>query len=96
MKKRILIVLLLLFLTACTKHLEEGIVIEKHFEEAHTVYLPTVIIINKVTRIIPRWISYDDRWYIIVQQDEKRDSWDVSEEVYDSVEIGDYVKREDV
>ena len=95
MKKRILIVLLLLFLTACT-NLEEGVVIEKHFEEAHNSYSPMIIIVNKATRIIPRWIYHADRWYIIVQQEEQKDSWDVSEEVYDSVEIGDYVKREDL
>lgn len=94
MKKNILIFLTLLFLSGCAKHLAEGTVIEKHYVEAHNTYSPIVMIVNKRTQIIPRWIRYSDRWYISVEMDNIQDQWDVTEEFYNSIKIGDWVSRE--
>ena len=93
MKK--IIPILLLLLTACSKPLYGGTVIEKCYEPAHKVYQP-IVIPGKNVLIIPHWIHYSDRWYIWIQNGEEKDSWDVTEEYYNSVEVGDYVTSDQV
>ena len=94
-KRGILIFLILIILTSCVNHLNEGIIIEKHYTKAYNLYSPMIIIVNKRTQIIPRWIYHPDRWYIVVQKDNVKDIWDITEEYYNSIEIGDYVKIEE-
>ena len=47
MKKVLLF--LLLFLTACSKPLYEGTVTDKHYDEAHRIYSPMIMNVNKRT-----------------------------------------------
>ena len=91
---RKVLLFLLLFLAACSKPLYEGTVTDKHYDEAHRIYSPMIMNVNKHTQIIPRWIHYPDRWYVSVQNGEEKDIWEVTEEYYDSVEVGDYITSE--
>ena len=95
MKKTLLIVIIgcILFLTGCSKTLNTGIVTDKKLSHAHKVYSPIIMRVNKHTQIIPRWINHPDRWFIYVQDGDDKDCWEVSEEYYGSVEIGDHVER---
>ena len=92
MKK--LVLFLLLMLTACSAPLYAGTVTEKVYTPAHKTYAPIVMIVNKTTRVIPRWVNHGDEWLVWIQNGEDRDSWTVSEEYYNSVEVGDYVTSE--
>lgn len=92
MKK--LVLFLLLLLTACSSPLYAGTVTEKVYSPAHKIYWPIYIRTNKSTQVIPHWIHYPDSWYILIQNEDKKDSWTVSEEYYNSVEVGDYVTSE--
>lgn len=86
------IVICLLILTGC-EHIDYGIVIDKSFSPAHKTYSPTIMHMNKTTRIIPRWIYHSDHWSILVQNDDGKEWWEVSEDHYNSVEIGSNVDR---
>ena len=88
-----IIVLVMLFaLTGCTS-VNNGIVVEKAFIAAHRTYAPMIMHIGRMTQIIPHWRSHPDSWRILVEKDDHREWWDVTEEFYNSVDIGDYVDR---
>ena len=94
MKKLMILLLfisMLVFLTGC-KSIDYGTVIEKSFTPAHRSYQPMVIV-GKHTMIIPRWISHPDRWSILIENEYGHDWWRVSEEYYNSVNVGDSVDR---
>lgn len=91
MKK--LILFLLFSLTACGATLHSGTVTEKRHIPAHNIYSP-IIISGKQIQVIPRWIHHDDMYYVWVQNGEDRDSWYVSEDYYNSVEVGDFITSE--
>lgn len=95
MKKILLIVIIVcvLFLTGCAKTLNAGIVTDKKFSPAHMVYMPIIMVINHKTHITPRWVHRSDKWFVYVQDGDDKDSWEVSEEYYESVQIGDHVER---
>ena len=95
MKKIQVIILLVLciFVLAGCKSIDNGTVIDKSYSPAHRSYQPMVMIVNKHTRIIPRWINHPDVWSILVENEDGRDWWNVSEDFYNSVEIGDKVDR---
>ena len=87
------IVLVMLFaLTGCTS-VDNGIVVEKAFTAAHRTYAPMIMHIGRTTQIIPHWRSHPDSWSILVENDDHREWWDVTEDFYNSVDIGDYVDR---
>lgn len=89
-----LVLIILLFLTAgCQKSIDHGIVKEKQYSPSHKVYQPMIMNAGKKTRIIPRWITKSDSWKILVENDDGSDWWIVSEEYYNTVEVGDYVER---
>ena len=94
--KRSLLVLLavvcMLMMAGC-KRIDYGTVVDKSFSPAHNTYLPMVVRAGKSTRVIPRWIHYSDRWAILVENEDGKDWWDVSENYYNSIEIGDAVDR---
>ena len=96
MNKRILSVLLILsiLLFFCGCGVTEGTVCAKDFTPAHNVYMPYTVIINKRVHVMPRWVHYNDRFSICVENEEgRRDWWTVSESYYNTVSVGDYVKR---
>jgi hypothetical protein len=95
MKKILLaftMVICLLILAGC-KHIDYGTVIEKSFSPAHKTYSPMIMHGNKTTRIIPRWIHHSDNWSILVENEDGKEWWEVSEAYYNSVEIGNNVDR---
>jgi len=97
MKK--IIVLLLIFLcsfivTGC-KTLDEGTVYSKTYMPAHTGIYFIAMRIGKTTQLIPRHTHHPDRWEICVEFEKDKDCWDVPEEFYDSVEIGEYIYKKD-
>lgn len=88
----IMVFVILFALTGCTS-INNGTVAEKAFKAAHRTYAPMIMRISKTTKIIPRWYSHPDSWRILVENDGHREWWDVTEEFYNSVDIGDYVDR---
>lgn len=94
MEMKKLFLLILLLLTACSEPLYSGIVIDKVHSQAHSVLQMMTIKVGNVSQIYPRWIHYPDTWYIWVQNKDKKDSWTVSEEYYNSVEVGDFITSE--
>lgn len=94
MKIRVLSMILivcLIVLSACS-NIDYGTVIEKKYTPAHRQYSP-IIIAAKTTRIIPRWINHPDNWEILVQNENGREWWTVSEEIYNGIDIGEEVDR---
>ena len=94
--KRLLIFLmlfvLLVMLTAC-KSIDYGTVIDKSFTPGHTESYIVPMRIGKTMVCMPRTRHVRDTWTIFVENEEGRESWNVSEEFYNSVEIGDTVDR---
>lgn len=99
MRRRILSVLLLslLLLTGCGAEITEGEVIQKEFTPAHTKLrmIPVVYSNGKTTHtaIIPYVYSYSDKWTITIRAysedgEEIRETFRVSEQVYDETELG--------
>lgn len=94
--KRIVIAVLLLSMLVCLvgcSSVDYGTVKEKSFVPAHRTYQPMIIHISKSTRIIPRWVSHADSWSILVENEDGREWWSVTENYYNSVDVGDYVDR---
>lgn len=88
----ILLTVCIFVLTGC-KSIDYGIVVDKSFREAHRSYNPIVMIVNKHPLIIPRWTNHPDKWSILVENEDGREWWDVTENYYNSVEIGSNVDR---
>ena len=44
-------------------------------------------------QVIPRWVRHEASWEILVETDKGRDWWYVSEDYFNSVNVGDYVDR---
>ncbi len=95
MKKVLLVALAVLcaiLMTGC-KSIDYGTIIDKSFTPAHRTYSPIITRVGKTTRIIPHWSRHSDRWSILVENEDGKDWWNVSEEYYDSVNVGDTVDR---
>lgn len=88
----VLLIICLIILAGC-KSIDYGIVIQKSFVKAHRAYRPLAMYANGRTSIYPRWVNYPDQWEILVENEDGRDWWNVSEGYYNSVEIGDQVDR---
>lgn len=92
-------ILLMLLLTSCGSQIKEGFIIDKSFSPAHTVTttVSQPVVCGKTIIIVPRTqaFHYDDEWNIVIEgvneegEKEKREI-EVSEETYNSLEIGDY------
>lgn len=100
MKKIILLALcliMLLSLCGCLDKITEGEVYEKEYREAHTslMMLPLVVSNGKTTTttIVPYIVYYPDRYVIhiraFVDNEWVTEDFYVSEEVYNSINIGD-------
>ena len=94
--KRVILVLILLgclLLAGCGPNITEGVIVGKKYIPKRKVYQPIYMVVNKRTRIIPRWVTHGEVWRVTVEKDDKRQVWDVSESYYNSVRIGDYAVR---
>lgn len=92
--KRLLILLLFIFTILLSACVDRGIVVDKSFQPSHMVYSTMIMTVGKHTQILPRWFKRSDTWSILVQNDNECEWWEVSKEYYDSVSIGDYVRKE--
>lgn len=96
MKKLIVLVLIvasMILLSSCDNSINFGTITEKKYEPAHRSYAPFVQIMNKRTRIVPRWINHPDKWFVLVQNNSDSEWWEVSEEYYNTHNVGDEVDR---
>ena len=106
-KKRLIIAIfsLLLLFSGCGKSITEGEVIEKNFTPEYTSHMlmPLVISDGKScsTILVPYTYYYADKWTITIRNysdegDELTETFRVTEDVYNSVEIGsEFVYKED-
>lgn len=102
LKRLLAVSVSLMMLCGCGKKLTEGEVYEKNFTEAHSqvLMLPLVHSTGKsmYTTMIPYIRYYPDTYSIGIRdfQDDKwvTETYYVSEEVYNEVEIGDMFKYE--
>lgn len=74
-----------------TRNPYEGKVVSKNYEESHTTYMPQTI--GKTTTMIP--VTDDEDWVIMLDDGTgKRKRVEVSEKVYENVEIGEHFREE--
>lgn len=99
MRRRLLpgLLLFLLLLTGCGAEITEGEVIQKEFTPAYTQLLmvPVVRSDGKTTHtaMLPYVYFYSDKWTITIRAysedgEEIRETFRVSEQVYDETELG--------
>ncbi len=90
MKRLILLMVLLLLCAGCSS-IKEGRVIEKRYEPAHT----QTMLMPMGKALMPMIQSIPDKWEIVIQGNDIKTggimnkTCPVSEEVYNSIEIGD-------
>lgn len=95
MKKFFVILLLIVFLSflsGCTS-LDEGTVTKKSYMPAYDSTYYTYIRTGNFKHFVPRHVYYPDSWEVCVKLEDKKDCWQVTEEFYDSVEVGDYIYK---
>lgn len=99
MRRRLLpgLLLFLLLLTGCGAEITEGEVIQKEFTPAHTQLrmVPVVRSDGRTphTTMLPYVYFYSDKWTITIRAysedgEEIRETFRVSEQVYDETELG--------
>ena len=101
-KPNIILLIILLLLTGCSKKITEGEVYDKEYKESYTTVrlIPIVTSNGKTTstRMIPYVYRYPERWVIRIKDfDSKNDKWIyeeyyVNKYVYDEIGIGDTFK----
>lgn len=89
----ILLVLCLLFLSGCHKVLMSGTVVAKTHIPQSRAYRPLMMVIGKHVQFFPRWVTVQEKWIVTVNSEDYNDDWEVTEEYYKTVNIGDYVDR---
>lgn len=95
MKKCLILLMLavmLVTLTSC-KSIDYGTVISKSFTPAYVEHYIRPMRIGKTTICMPCTRHVSASWSIHVENEEGREWWSVSENYYNSVEIGDTVDR---
>lgn len=76
-----------------SNQLDEGYITAKSYSPAHkTRYMYFIHVGN---HNIPNWRSvyHPDRWSFRVEYDGKADNWEVSQEIYNQYEVGDWISR---
>lgn len=85
MKTKIACLLLLCALIFCgCRKLDGGKVIDKRFYPEHRQYL------------VHGFYHVPDQWWLLILDEEHKEWWEVSEDIYNSVNVGDTITREDV
>lgn len=84
---------------ACIPQMTEGVVIDKEFTAAHTTTHTTFIRSGKVNVPSIRTVRHPDVWRIQVSgttKDGKQHTewWNIGVELYNSIEVGDFVVRD--
>jgi len=95
--KRIILIIIALVILVCSlagcSCVDNGVVRSKSFTPAHKTHYFQPLRIGNITRLIPHTVSHADSWRILVANEEAEEWWDVTEEYFDTVNIGDYVDR---
>ena len=87
------IIVLIAWVVAYYEPLTEGQVVNKYYEPAHEVYSPIHVTIDGKDQTIRNYRFVGDKWTLIIQNEDKKDYWYVSESYYDSVKVGDWVSK---
>ncbi len=74
-------------------HLDAGTLVDKWHKAAHTYHTTTFIKSGSVRIPVRRTHHNPEQWLFIVSADGKTDTWSVSEDQYNSAEVGEWVER---
>ena len=90
MKKLLFLLLIFPFflsLTSCTKKIREGYITQKIYESERTITF-----YDKIGKVfIPRKVTTPEKYYLIIKNEDETAKYIVSENIYNSFEIGDYI-----
>jgi 5-keto 4-deoxyuronate isomerase len=90
MKKLLFLLLIFPFflsLTSCTEEIREGYIIQKIYEPERT----TTFYIKVGRILVPNHITTPEKYYLIIKNEDKTAKYTVSENTYNSYEVGDYI-----
>ena len=82
----LLLLILILFLIQSNR-VEEGVVIEKKFEPAHSELKMS----PSASGMTPQLVHHDDEWFIIMENDTNTGRCWLDEVVWNKIEVGDWV-----
>jgi hypothetical protein len=97
--------MVLAVLVACAPPADDGVVLEKDFEPAHTTttLIPQYITIcvgtpvvcrQQFTHMLPVTTNHDDAWRIRVDPNDGEPQWvEVTEAEYDAIDVGAFWER---
>lgn len=74
-------------------HLDAGTLTDKRHQNAYTTHSITYIKSGKSRIPLRHNHHHPESWWFVVEYDGKRDIWEVSEDQYNSAEVGDWVER---
>ena len=74
-------------------NLDAGTLVDKYHQDAHVSHYTSWIQSGKVRIPVRRTSRHPESWWFVVEAENKRDYWQVSEDFYNSAEVGDYVER---
>ena len=90
MKKLLFLLLIFPFflsLTSCAEKIREGYITQKIYEPEKTI---TIYV--KISRIfVPQKTTIPEKYYLIIKNEDETAKYIVSENVYNSFEVGDYI-----
>jgi len=89
----ICVIVCTVLILSITKTIDYGTVTDKRFEPQHTEQKRRYVYIKKQRHVRRYWVTIPDTWKIRVENEEGSEWWIVTEEYYNSVEVGDYVDR---
>jgi hypothetical protein len=82
--------LFILALAGCSG-IKAGVITEKKYEESREYTVPLCTQSGKVLICIPQHRTDDEDWYVGIVQGEDSNWISVTQETYDSYEVGDYI-----
>lgn len=90
----VLVITVCILVADSPTRLQSGTVIRKKHTEPQRIYNPVIFIRSGKLLIQPATYAYgSDKWQVLVQQRHKTEWWDVSEEFYQNVDIGDRITK---
>lgn len=94
MNRLLCILVIIVLITGCANRINEGTVYEKEHQESWTqvMLMPITTLVGKVviTNMIPYTIYHSENWIIWIESDGETEDFYVTEEYYNSIEVGDY------
>lgn len=91
-------IFIIIFLSGCTQQINDGKIICKKLEKEHTEYYTTVIMSGKIPISVPHTKKVPDKYTFIIEKQIDNKMYtreiEVSKEVYEKYNEGDYYKYE--